>query len=106
MVGGVFIPEPILSLNNDLLKNWVGYDLKSKQTQMQGRVGLRYYRDSQNSGVRLELDNIDGVSCVHNYGHGGSGITMSWGCAKRCVDLVNSITGKFSNLSAVKNENF
>ena len=35
-------------------------------------VGLRPGRDS----VRLEKENIDGVSVVHNYGHGGSGITV------------------------------
>lgn len=94
MVGGVPIPEPIISLNNDLLKNWVGLDLKSKQAQMQGRVGLRYYRDAQDTGVRLEVENFNHVACVHNYGHGGSGITMSWGCAKRCVDLVNGLSDK------------
>ncbi len=103
MVGGVLIPEPILSLNNDLLKNWVGLDLKSKQAQMQGRVGLRYYRDALDTGVKLEVENFDDVACVHNYGHGGSGITMSWGCAKRCVDLVNGLSGKkvSKQLSAV-----
>jgi len=103
-IGGVSVPEPIISLNNDLLKNWVGYDLKSKQSQMQGRVGLRYYRDAQDTGVRLEVENIENVACVHNYGHGGSGITMSWGCAKRCVDLVNGLNGKkvqLNDLSAV-----
>lgn len=34
--------------------------------------------------VRLELDRdlMPGVPVVHNYGHGGSGITLSWGCAR------------------------
>lgn len=105
MVGGVSVPEPIISLNNDLLKNWLGQnmDLKSKQAQMQGRMGLRYYRDADDTGVRLEVENQNGVVCVHNYGHGGSGITVSWGCAKRCVDLVNGLSGKKAprHLSAV-----
>ena len=35
-------------------------------------VGLRPGRHS----VRLEKENIDGISVVHNYGHGGSGITV------------------------------
>ena len=28
---------------------------------------------------------------VHNYGHGGSGITLSWGCAGEVLDIVTSI---------------
>ena len=43
-----------------------------KSEHVRDWVGLRPGRDS----VRLERDNIDGVSIVHNYGHGGSGITV------------------------------
>jgi D-amino-acid oxidase len=33
-------------------------------------------------GVRLEAEVLDGgVVLVHNYGHGGAGVTLSWGCA-------------------------
>jgi D-amino-acid oxidase len=43
------------------------------------RVGLRPYRKS---GVRLERAQLrDGRTVIHNYGHGGSGFTLSWGCA-------------------------
>jgi D-amino-acid oxidase len=44
------------------------------------RVGLRPFRKS---GVRLERDQLlDGRPVIHNYGHGGSGFTLSWGCAE------------------------
>jgi D-amino-acid oxidase len=44
------------------------------------RVGLRPFR---RSGVRLEYDRLrDGRTVIHNYGHGGAGFTLSWGCAE------------------------
>ena len=49
-------------------------------------VGLRPGR----STVRLEEGEPlpSGVRVVHDYGHGGSGITLSWGCAREVVQLV------------------
>jgi D-amino-acid oxidase len=47
------------------------------------RVGLRPFRQG---GVRLERQ--AGTRLVHNYGHGGSGVTLSWGCAFEVADLV------------------
>jgi len=46
------------------------------------KVGLRPARPS----VRLER--VGGV--VHCYGHGGAGVTLSWGCAEEVVELVVS----------------
>jgi D-amino-acid oxidase len=49
------------------------------------RVGLRPFRKS---GVRLERDALrDGRDVIHNYGHGGSGFTLSWGCAREVLQL-------------------
>jgi D-amino-acid oxidase len=49
------------------------------------RVGLRPFR---RSGVRLERDRLrDGRTVVHNYGHGGAGFTLSWGCAREVLEL-------------------
>jgi D-amino-acid oxidase len=49
------------------------------------RVGLRPFRKS---GVRLEREKLgDGRNVIHNYGHGGSGLTLSWGCAQNVFDL-------------------
>ena len=49
------------------------------------RVGLRPGRKS----VRLEMERTEGGRVViHNYGHGGSGVTLSWGCAEEVVTLI------------------
>ena len=32
-----------------------------------------------------------GTRIVHNYGHGGSGVTLSWGCALEVADLVERL---------------
>lgn len=37
---------------------------------------------------RLELDDVDGTPCVHAYGHGGIGVTVSWGVAEDVLRLV------------------
>ena len=39
--------------------------------------------------VRLEREILGKHPVVHNYGHGGSGVTLSWGCADEVVELVN-----------------
>jgi D-amino-acid oxidase len=49
------------------------------------RVGLRPFR---RSGVRLERGSLlDSRTVIHNYGHGGAGFTLSWGCAENVFDL-------------------
>lgn len=46
------------------------------------RVGLRPFRKQS---VRVEHD--PATSIVHNYGHGGAGVTFSWGCAEEAAGL-------------------
>jgi len=64
------------------------------------RVGLRPFRPR----VRLEAEppgaaqaeppgtaragHESGPAVVHNYGHGGAGVTLSWGCAREAAALV------------------
>jgi D-amino-acid oxidase len=52
------------------------------------RVGLRPTRSS----VRLEPGVLsDGRPVVHDYGHGGAGVTLSYGCAADVVRLVDAL---------------
>ncbi|HEV2150128.1 MAG TPA: FAD-dependent oxidoreductase [Longimicrobiaceae bacterium] len=51
---------------------------------LEHRVGLRPGRPA----VRLETEAFpDGTRVVHCYGHGGSGLTLSWGCAEEAAAL-------------------
>jgi D-amino-acid oxidase len=54
------------------------------------RVGLRPGR----SAVRLEAERRSQGVVVHCYGHGGAGVTLSWGCAaevaRLCAELLHS----------------
>src|SRR5688500_12611336 len=49
-------------------------------------VGLRPYRDA---GFRVEAERVGQKLLVHNYGHGGAGITLSWGTASQALDLLS-----------------
>ncbi|THA33351.1 FAD-dependent oxidoreductase [Streptomyces sp. A1277] len=50
------------------------------------RVGLRPARDA---GVRIEAEPLAGGGrLVHNYGHGGAGVTVAPGCAREAARLV------------------
>ena len=49
------------------------------------KVGLRPGRDQ----VRLEVERPQPNKLViHDYGHGGAGVTLSWGCAEEVVSLL------------------
>jgi len=57
----------------------------SNSNLLRERVGLRPCR---RSGVRVEADELpDGRAVIHNYGHGGAGFTLSWGCAQTVLEL-------------------
>jgi D-amino-acid oxidase len=55
-------------------------------TVLAHRVGLRPARPS----IRCESVRADDRLVVHCYGHGGSGVTVSWGCADEVLDLVRA----------------
>lgn len=60
-------------------------------------VGLRPFRAS---GFLVKAEPLGDKLLVHNYGHGGGGVTLSWGTARLAVDLVSE-AGKSSGTAAV-----
>jgi D-amino-acid oxidase len=53
---------------------------------LEHRVGLRPGRPS----VRVEEQRVNGTRWIHNYGHGGMGVTLSWGCARDVAAMVSA----------------
>jgi D-amino-acid oxidase len=51
-------------------------------------VGLRPYRPS---GFVVRGEKLDSKTVIHNYGHGGAGITLSWGTAHLAVDEASQV---------------
>lgn len=53
--------------------------------------GLRPYRPS---GFVVRRDELGGKALIHNYGHGGGGMTLSWGSAHLAVEMAGEVSGK------------
>jgi D-amino-acid oxidase len=55
------------------------------------KAGLRPCRQA---GPRLQIEQRGQQTIIHNYGHGGAGVTISWGCAQRVVELLQDLFSK------------
>ncbi|MEO1524267.1 MAG: FAD-dependent oxidoreductase [Planctomycetota bacterium] len=51
------------------------------------RVGLRPFRKT---GYRFEVERVGEKRLIHNYGHGGAGVTLSYGCAMEVADAIGN----------------
>jgi len=90
VLGGIAVEddetlEPDLAVAEQIRRRCIEVEPRLQVARVRAhQVGLRPGRPV----MRLELDHIDGVRCVHNYGHGGSGVTLSWGCAREAAALL------------------
>jgi D-amino-acid oxidase len=57
----------------------------SQDREIRTIAGLRPFRPS---GFVVRAEKLGDSLLIHNYGHGGGGITLSWGTARLAVDLV------------------
>lgn len=62
-------------------------------------AGLRPYRPA---GFVVRAESFEDKLLVHNYGHGGGGVSLSWGTAEMAADLVGSggVEGEVAVLGA------
>jgi D-amino-acid oxidase len=73
--------DEILARCTELVPSLAGAEVLDVQ------VGLRPARPE----VRLELDGIAECLVLHHYGHGGAGLTLSWGSALEAVQMARNV---------------
>ncbi len=107
--GDLPVPAPIFELNADLLfgiterKLDLRKLLKADRSLILAGMGYRFVRDAPGDSVRVTASRLEVGSrnagihrpkyILHNYGHGGSGFTLSWGCAFNLLQMLDQITG-------------
>ncbi|OKH52149.1 amino acid oxidase [Calothrix sp. HK-06] len=97
LLGGLVEPDEWntdINLNNyqpvrDILERCIDFlpilEDANVDKQEPVKVGLR---PSRKENIRLEAE--PNSSIIHNYGHGGSGVTLSWGCAIEVAALAKT----------------
>ena len=110
LIGGLAEPDEwdkAISLDNyppirDMLKRCINFLPILKDAEIDSiesvRVGLRPLR-REKQDVRLEQERQRGTCIIHNYGHGGSGVTLSWGCAMEVVEITEKLLAMDSLLA-------
>ncbi|HZM83408.1 MAG TPA: FAD-dependent oxidoreductase [Candidatus Limnocylindrales bacterium] len=79
------VPDPEISAR--IIERAVAIEPKLAHARVLGhRVGIRPARPR----VRVERTIHNGQQIVHNYGHGGAGVTLSWGCAKEVLKIMKA----------------
>lgn len=78
--------EPDIAQAQRILLRCAAVQPLVQQAQILGhRVGLRPTRPV----VRLDEERTEcGTRVIHNYGHGGAGVSLAWGCAKSVHDIL------------------
>ncbi|OEV18915.1 FAD-dependent oxidoreductase [Streptomyces nanshensis] len=80
-------PEPDAAVAREIVARCARVRPEIADARVLGhRVGLRPVREG---GGRIEAGALPGGGLlVHNYGHGGAGVTVAWGCARAAAALV------------------
>ena len=83
--------EPDMDTAREIMERCARFVPEVREKQVLAHaVGLRPGRHA----IRLEAEVVGGGVVVHDYGHGGSGVTLSWGCAEEVVALVREYVGR------------
>lgn len=96
------VPAAIFRLNADILRRISNGRLdlerlvRNDPDVVSPGIGYRFVRDSEYDNVRVSGSRVRFAGnrkyILHNYGHGGAGYTLSWGCAFDILLLLGRIT--------------
>jgi D-amino-acid oxidase len=93
VLGGTFEPDatdctPSAAIGREIVERCAALSPELRGARVIDQlVGLR---PARHGGVRLAIDPVGlpgGIRLIHDYGHGGAGITLAWGCADEVVNL-------------------
>lgn len=87
-IDGVDVPRPIVELNQSILDYRYHKHVDLSSCPIKARIGYRYSRAHARQGLRIESEEAHDKLVIHNYGHGGAGVTLSWGCALHVYHLL------------------
>jgi D-amino-acid oxidase len=76
------IPERLYTVNNDIMSQHI----EINKDKIRAKHGFRPYRTD---GIRIEKDG----NVIHNYGHGGSGVSLSWWSVLKTVGHIEDVSG-------------
>lgn len=80
-------PDPATTAR--ILRHAAHLDPRLRDAEVLGvAVGLRPGRPV----IRLEAEPLGGGTVIHNYGHGGAGFTLAWGCADAVVAQARTLS--------------
>ncbi|MEM6474611.1 MAG: FAD-dependent oxidoreductase [Pseudomonadota bacterium] len=104
-IGDIDVPAPIIDLNAQLLKQLIG---RGPGPILKVLVGYRHLHIDAGGRecVALGLQDRSGIAPVVDcFGFGGAGVTLSWGAALRCANLIAHQEGqKEITLDAILHE--
>lgn len=83
-------PKTIYDLNREVIMQSYGIDADVFEGSIKKKA-WRFIR-KQEKGLKVEPETVGNKLIIHNIGHGGAGVTLSWGCALDVLKIVKAET--------------
>lgn len=80
-IDGETIPERLYAVNEEIMSEYIDVE----KDEIRAKHGFRPYRAD---GIRVEKDG----NLIHNYGHGGSGVSLSWWSVLKTVGYIDEVS--------------